>query len=73
MRKIVDFVYKKLYNVKISFLLKINKRDIFPIRYTFDFICKIIENIKTSRKLTRLDSKYLPSGYQQILCSNIKV
>lgn len=38
-----------------------------------DFKEKIIENIKMSRKLTRLDSKYLPDGFKQILLDNIKI
>ena len=38
-----------------------------------DFIEKITENIKFSRTLTRLDDKYLPLGYKQILLDNIKI
>ena len=38
-----------------------------------DFKEKVAENIKLSRKLTRLDGKYLPEGYQQILYENIKI
>jgi len=39
----------------------------------FNFKEKVCENIKISRKLTRLDGKYLPDGYQQILFDNIKI
>jgi hypothetical protein len=39
----------------------------------FNFKDKVVENIKVSRKLTRLDSKYLPAGYHQILYNNIKI
>jgi len=39
----------------------------------FNFKEKVVENIKLSRKLTRLDGRYLPSGYQQILYNNIKI
>jgi hypothetical protein len=39
----------------------------------FNFKDKVVENIKVSRKLTRLDSKYLPAGYEQILYNNIKI
>jgi 5'-3' exonuclease len=38
-----------------------------------DFKEKVIENIKTSRKLTRLDGRYLPNGLQQILFNKIKI
>jgi len=38
-----------------------------------DFLKKVKENIKFSRTLTRLDSKYLPAGYHQILYNNIKI
>ena len=38
-----------------------------------DFREKLTENIKLSRILTRLDGRYLPSGYQQILYDNIKI
>lgn len=38
-----------------------------------DFKEKVLENIKLSRKLTRLDGKYLPEGMQQILFDNIKI
>ena len=38
-----------------------------------DFKEKVTENIKLSRTLTRLDGKYLPAGYQQILFDNIKI
>ena len=34
---------------------------------------KVVENIKLSRKLTRLDSKYLPDGYYKLLTDNIKI
>lgn len=34
---------------------------------------KVTENIKISRKLTRLDGKYLPQGFQKILFDNIKI
>ena len=39
----------------------------------YDFNDRLIENIKMSRKLTRLDGAYLPRGYQQILLDNIKI
>lgn len=39
----------------------------------FDFKEKVLENIKIVRKLTRLDSKYLPEGMHQILLDNIKI
>ena len=38
-----------------------------------DFREKLTENIKLSRILTRLDGRYLPAGYQQILYDNIKI
>lgn len=38
-----------------------------------EFKDKITENIKFSRKLTRLDNKYLPEEYRQILFDNIKL
>jgi hypothetical protein len=47
--------------------------SIYKKNNDFDFTCKVIENIKTSRQLTRLDGKYLPFGYQQILYDNIKI
>jgi 5'-3' exonuclease len=47
--------------------------SIYKKNNEFDFTCKVIENIKTSRQLTRLDGKYLPFGYQQILYDNIKI
>ena len=34
---------------------------------------KVIENIKFSRILTRLDGKYLPTGYQKVLFDTIKI
>jgi hypothetical protein len=46
-------------------IYKKNKED--------EFIEKITENIKFSRTLTRLDDKYLPLGYKQILLDNIKI
>ncbi len=46
-------------------IYKKNKED--------EFIEKITENIKFSRTLTRLDEKYLPLGYKQILLDNIKI
>lgn len=38
-----------------------------------EFKEKIYENIKKSRTLTRLDGRYLPFGYQQILYDKIKI
>jgi hypothetical protein len=38
-----------------------------------NFKDKVTENIKISRKLTRLDNKYLPDGLYQILLDNIKI
>lgn len=38
-----------------------------------DFKHKVIQNIVESRKLTRLDSKYLPNEYKQLLYKNIKI
>ncbi len=38
-----------------------------------DFKERVTERIKISRTLTRLDGKYLPDGFQQILCENIKL
>ena len=34
---------------------------------------KVMENIKMSRKITRLDGKYLPEGYEKLLYDNIKI
>jgi len=34
---------------------------------------KVVENIKLSRKLTRLDGKYLPDGYEKLLYDTIKI
>lgn len=51
--------------VDILSIYRKNKED--------DFKNKVIENIKLSRKLTRLDSKYLPDGYYQLLIENIKI
>ena len=50
----------------ILYIYKKNNRDI-------DFKEKVTENIKFSRTLTRLDGKYLPSGFQKILFDNIKI
>lgn len=38
-----------------------------------DFKERVTERIKMSRTLTRLDGKYLPDGFQQILYENIKL
>ena len=38
-----------------------------------DFKEKVTRNIKFCRTLTRLDGKYLPAGFQQILFDNIKI
>jgi len=38
-----------------------------------DFKNKLIENIKQSRILTRLDNKYIPLKYRNILFENIKI
>jgi len=38
-----------------------------------DFKDRVVERIKFSRILTRLDGKYLPTGYQQILFDTIKI
>jgi 5'-3' exonuclease len=50
----------------ILYIYKKNNREI-------DFKEKVIENIKFSRTLTRLDGKYLPTGFQKILYDNIKI
>ena len=39
----------------------------------FNFKDRVVENIKMSRRLTRLDGKYLPEGYEQILYDTIKI
>ena len=38
-----------------------------------DFKDKVLENIKTSRILTRLDGQYLPIGYRRVLYASIKI
>jgi len=38
-----------------------------------DFKEKVVENIKFSRTLTRLDGRYLPSGFQDVLFNNIRI
>ena len=38
-----------------------------------DFKEKVTRNIKFCRTLTRLDGKYLPAGFQQILFENIRI
>lgn len=72
-------MYKEKYSENIDFdtdefvnnlcnilsIYKKNKED--------DFKNKVTENIKFSRTLTRLDSKYLPDGYYQTLLNNIKI
>jgi 5'-3' exonuclease len=72
-------MYKQKYTEDIDFdsnefidnltdilsIYKKNKDDSFKERVT--------ENIITSRKITRLDGKYLPKGYQKILYDNIKI
>lgn len=50
----------------ILYIYKKTNRDI-------DFKEKVIENIKFSRTLTRLDKKYLPSGFQNVLYNTIKI
>jgi len=49
----------------ILYIYRKNKED--------DFKEKVKENIITSRTLTRLDGKYLPDGFHQILYENIKI
>ena len=72
-------MYKEKYSDNIDFdtdefvenlcdilsIYKKNKED--------DFKNKVTENIKFSRTLTRLDSKYLPDGYYKILLDKIKI
>jgi len=54
-------------------------KDLSDILYIYkknkdvNFKEKVTENIKFSRTLTRLDGKYLPDGFQQILYDNIKI
>lgn len=47
--------------------------SIYKKNKDIDFKEKVTENIKFSRLLTRLDNKYLPNGYYQILLDNIKI
>jgi 5'-3' exonuclease len=72
-------MYKQKYPNDIDFdsddFIK-NLCDILSIyrkNKEFDFKNKVHENIITSRKLTRLDDKYLPEGMYQILLDNIKI
>lgn len=58
-----DIFVKKLCNV----LAMYRKND------EYNFKMKVYENIHHSRKLTRLDGKYLPDGYQKILFDAVKI
>lgn len=53
---------------RLSYILSVYKKN-----KDSDFKTKVMENIKISRRLTRLDSKYLPEGFEQILFDNIKI
>jgi len=47
--------------------------SIYKKNKEIDFKEKVEENIKLSRKLTRLDGIYLPEGYHQLLYDSIKI
>jgi 5'-3' exonuclease len=47
--------------------------SIYKKNKDISYMQKITENIKFSRTLTRLDSRYLPAGYKQALLNSIKI
>ena len=76
---VVWHMYKEKYPMIIDF-----DSDIFIERLTeilgiyrknkeVDFKSKVIENIKKSRTITRLDARYLPKGLYENLLENIKI
>ena len=72
-------MYKQRYPEEIDFDSEQFLENLCDILYIYrknkddDFKEKVLENIKQSRILTRLDGKYLPRGYQKILFDNIKI
>lgn len=72
-------MYKQKYPNEIDFdsdEFVVNLCDVISIykkNKDTDFLEKVSENIKFSRILTRLDSKYLPIGYHQKLLNHIKI
>lgn len=72
-------MYKEKYPDEINFdddLFIENLTDILSIykkNKDTDFRNKLKENIIFTRKLTRLDARYLPNGMKEILKNNIKI
>jgi 5'-3' exonuclease len=76
--KVYD-MYKEKYPGEINFDTDIfidrliNILSIYKKNHEEEFKNKVKENIIINRKLTRLDSKYLPNGFKEILNENIKI
>jgi len=76
--KVYD-MYKQKFPDEINFDSNIfienlcNILSIYKKNQDEEFVTKVKENIINSRTLTRLDYKYLPDGFQQILLENIKI
>ena len=72
-------MYKQRFPEEIDFDSDVFIQNLCDILYIYrknkedDFKEKVLENIKLSRTLTRLDGKYLPKGYQKILFDTIKI
>jgi len=72
-------MYKQRFPNEIDFDSEDFVKNLTDILYIYrknkedNFKEKVTENIILSRKLTRLDGKYLPNGFQQILYDNIKI
>ena len=72
-------MYKQRYPTEIDFDSDEFIENLSNILFIYrknkeiDFKDRVVENIKRSRTLTRLDSRYLPTGYKKILFDNINI